>query len=254
MPYRDAPPDCATGLRPLPPHESLRPPVMLLRRLIPLAASLSPLPVLLGALLGASLALPPAATAQTTQFWPEIQFAHLVTEVDQVQLMLRMHDNLSRGELSRAAVGGRWAHSFNSFFEGAVGYRHDNSVNRLPYQENRFYLDQIGRFGQRTGFGGDLRLREEFRWQPNGFSVRIRPALLVRNRVEIGHYTTIPFVSAEAFWDSRLDRVTQLRFTAGTALPVNKNFSIDPYFHHQFDPAGIFPSTNTIGLILLTRF
>lgn len=84
--------------------------------------------------------------------------------------------------------------------------------------------------------------------------MRVRPALLVRNRVEIGSYTTIPFVSAEAFWDSRLDRVAQLRFTVGTALPVSKHFSIDPYFHHQFDPAGIFPSSNTIGLLMLTRF
>lgn len=188
------------------------------------------------------------------QFWPEIQFAHMVTEVDQAQLMFRLNDNLSRGELSRAVVGGRWAHSFNSFFEGAVGYRHDNSANRVPYTANRFYLDQIGRIGQPRGFGGDLRLREEFIWQPNGFSVRIRPALLVRRRVEIGHYTTIPFVSAEAFWDSRLDRVAQLRFTVGTALPVSKHFSIDPYFHHQFDPVGILPSTNTIGLLMMTRF
>ena len=223
---------------------------MLLLRLIPRVASLPPLL----ALLAACLALPPAASAQITQFWPELQFAHRVTEVDQAQLMFRLNDNLSRGELSRAVVGGRWAHSFNPFFEGAVGYRHDNSVNRVPYAANRFYLDQIGRIGQPRGFGGDLRLREEFIWQPLGFTVRIRPALLARRRVEIGSYTAIPFVSAEAFWDSTLHRVAQLRFTAGTALPVTRNFSIDPYFHHQFDPAGILPSTNTIGLVMMTRF
>lgn len=216
---------------------------MLLRRLTLLAAWLLPL-----------LAAPPTVRAQTTQFWPEYQFSHLFTPVDQGQFMFRLHDNLSRGELTRAVVGTRWAHSFNKFFEGAVGYRHDNSVRRAPYDENRAYLDQIGRFDLPEKFGGDLRLREEFRWTSRGFSVRLRPGLLVRRRVEIGDYTVLPYLGSEAFWDSRFNRVTYLRLTAGAAFPIYKGFSVNPYFHYQFDPAGILPSTNIIGLLMLTRF
>lgn len=202
-----------------------------------------------------AIVVSPSLQAQTTtQFWPEIQLRHKLSEADQAQFMLRLHDNLTSGQLSRAVVGTRLSHDFTGWFQGAAGYRHLNSTHHTRFDENRLFLDQIGRVGLPDKFGGDIRLREEFRWMLDGFSVRVRPGLLVRRPVEIGSYTVTPFVANDVFWDSRFHRVTHLRFTAGASFPVQKGFSLDPYFQYQFDPAGVLPSSNIIGFLMLASF
>ena len=97
-------------------------------------------------------------------------------------------------------------------------------------------------------------MREEFRWLPDGFSMRLRPGLLARRPAKIGDYMLTPFVGTEIFWDTRFNRVTNVRFTAGANLPVHEGFSVEPYYVRQFDPTPGGPTANIIGFLMLASF
>ena len=92
----------------------------------------------------------------------------------------------------------------------------------------RLFLDQIGKIELPDHYTADLRMREEFRWLPDGFSMRLRPGLLARRPAKIGDYMLTPFVGTEIFWDTRFNRVTNVRFTAGANLPVLMDVNLIP--------------------------
>ena len=139
-----------------------------------------------------------ACGGETHEFWPELQF-HKWFDERRSRAIFMMSHNRDRDSNStyQAEVGLTFEHHFTSWFWGRIGYRHGNSTDGGPFQENRLLAEQIFRMPLGFGFSADFRTREDFRWLNTGFFVRLRERIQVQRDITIGNYFFTPYASAE---------------------------------------------------------
>jgi Protein of unknown function (DUF2490) len=207
---------------------------------------------------GAALLVAPVGTAwggETHEFWPEIQF-HKWFDERQSRAVLMMSHSRDRDSNStyQAEVGLTFEHHFTHWFWGRIGYRHANSTDGGPFQENRVLAEQIFRMPLGFGFSADFRTREDFRWLNTGFFVRVRERIQVQRDVTIGSYLFTPYASAEVYFDTQYSQMSRYRLILGVTLPIYEHFSVEPYLVRQVDNAGSFTITNAIGLTFIASF
>jgi hypothetical protein len=158
------------------------------------------------------------------------------------------------GGTYQAEAGVTFEHQFTNSFWGRIGYRHANATDGSAFEENRLLLEQTFRISLPALVKADFRTREDFRWLNTGFSARLRERLQVQRNTTIGNYTFTPYVSAEIYFDTRYGQFARYRLIAGTAFPVTKHFTVEPYFAHQVDFVGSSAIVDALGLILTASF
>ena len=79
------------------------------------------------------------------------------------------------------------------------------------------------------------RLRYEHRDVSGNESWRFRVRLGVEREMALGGRDVVPYVHAEAFYDSRFDAWSRERYEAGAEIALNKNWRIEPYVARQRD-------------------
>jgi hypothetical protein len=201
------------------------------------------------------------AGAQTTpvrtELWPEILFRYQVDKDTTVTLGSRLRYEMGRRRLHRAEQALLLSHSLAPWFAAGLGFQHGNSTNPAVsrFEEERLMVNQVFRAPLVAGFSIDFRILEEFRWLPQGFSVRLRERAQIHRRTTIDDYAFTPFASAELFWDSRFNDFVSYRLISGMTLPIYRALSAQPYFQHHVD-FGTRNSAvqNVIGLTLITSF
>jgi len=202
--------------------------------------------------------LVPAGTAhgeENHEFWPELQFHYWFDENRSRAIFMASHNrDRDSGSVYQAEEGLTFEHRFTDVIWGRLGYRHGNSTDGGPFNENRLLAEQIFRVPLPAGVSVDFRTREDFRWLDTGFSVRLRERMQVQRDFTIDGYKFTPYASAEVYFDTRYDQVARYRLIVGVTLPVYRHFSIEPYLARQVDNAGSFTITNAIGLTLITAF
>ncbi len=205
-----------------------------------------------------ALLVAPVGTAwagETNEFWPEVQFHKWFDDRQSRAIVMMSHGRERDSNATyQADVGLTFEHHFTNWFWGRLGYRHGNSTDGGPFQENRLLAEQIFRMPLGFGFSADFRTREDFRWLNTGFFVRLRERIQVQRDVTIGNYLFTPYASAEVYFDTQYNQMSRYRLILGVTLPISEHFSVEPYLVRQVDNAGSFTVTNAIGLTLITSF
>lgn len=209
---------------------------------------------LLAALLLLSAASPARAEGTSAEFWPELQFHYLLPERTKLIGMFavsRARDEAQPYQAEIGLTGERW---FTDWFRARLGYRHANAVDGGAFSENRLLIEQIFRLNGPLGIYADFRTREDLRWLNSGFSARIRERVQVQRDFDIDGRVLTPYVSFEAYYDTRYDQVSRYRAIGGVTLSVGRHFAIEPYYAYQVDVAPAWSATYAIGLLLTTTF
>jgi hypothetical protein len=77
------------------------------------------------------------------------------------------------------------------------------------------------------------RNRTDLDWSRGQFTWRYRNRVKLERAIGIGSYHPIPYVSAEAFYQSQYGKLSTTALYAGCLLPVHKHFELDPYYEHE---------------------
>lgn len=197
------------------------------------------------------------ARAQTTyslDAWPELDLVYRLDDRNKLIGLFDQSRDRDSGGTYQAEVGVTFEHQFTNSFWGRIGYRHANATDGSAFEENRLILEQTFRVPLPALVKVDFRTREDFRWLDTGFSARLRERLQVQRDTTIGNYTFTPYVSAEIYFDTRYGQFARYRLIAGTAFPVTKHVTVEPYFAHQVDFAGSSAVVHALGLILTASF
>ena len=162
--------------------------------------------------------------------------------------------NRDSGTNYQAEAGLTFEHKFTDFVWARIGYRHANSTDGGPFEENRLLLEQHFRVALPALVMVDFRIREDLRWLNTGYSMRFRERILVQRDTTIGGYTFTPYASTEVYFDTRYGQFARYRLIAGTAFPLGKHLTFEPYFAHQVDFAGSSAIADALGVILTVSF
>ena len=81
------------------------------------------------------------------------------------------------------------------------------------------------------------RCRVDTRWlgQDNNFSYRFRYRLMIEKEYKSGHYSIVPYVNIEPYWDSRYSRVVRTRAISGVTTSFGNCFAIEGNLTYQYD-------------------
>ena len=99
------------------------------------------------------------------------------------------------------------------------------------------------------------RNRVDLDWKSGAFTWRYRNKLTVERTVSISSYHLIPYLAAEAFYESQYSKWSTTDLYAGSLFPVGKIVQFDLYYEHE-NNTGKSPNRqdNFIGLALRLYF
>jgi hypothetical protein len=95
------------------------------------------------------------------------------------------------------------------------------------------------------------RNRADLNWEKGQLSWRYRNRVSFERRFTIRSYHPVPYVSAEAFYQSQYQKWSTTALYAGCLFPAGKHLELDPYYEHQ-NITGKRPNQqlNQFGLVL----
>jgi hypothetical protein len=101
------------------------------------------------------------------------------------------------------------------------------------------------------GFHISDRNRADLDWKSGVFTWRYRNRLAVERTFAVHSYHLIPYVSAEAYYESQYSKVSSTYLDAGSLFPVGTHFEFNAYYEHQ-NNTGKSPNkqVNALGLAL----
>lgn len=142
------------------------------------------------------------------------------------------------------------------FLSFQAGFRYISSLgNGVPYLEHRWVVDCTPRYPLPGNFIISDRNRGEMRFiSGKPFSTRYRNQLQTERDFALGHVVYTPYISGEAFYDTRYGAWSQNRYSAGLQVPAGAHVVLDMYFlrenHSRSTPAHV----NVLGLRLRFYF
>ena len=92
------------------------------------------------------------------------------------------------------------------------------------------------------------RIRVDLRDANGEFSARPRYRLQLEREARLFRVHTVPYINAEAYYDTRFDTVNRLRFQAGLEVVLTKRWRVEPYFTRQHDQHPQPRKLNAFGL------
>jgi hypothetical protein len=94
------------------------------------------------------------------------------------------------------------------------------------------------------------RNRGELRFIDGRTSERYRNRVQLEREVQSGQFKFTPYLSWEAFYDTRFHTWNQKRYYAGARLPVSPRIWLESYFMHRDDSRSLPHGTNAIYLAM----
>jgi len=217
------------------------------------------------------------ASAETSnQFWPELDGYFALSERTRLYLMA----TASRAEQAQGESGGLSRQDMqagvhldvtltprfrpdlakgdwqrNRYLWMRIGYRYGRSLGDLeerdPYRERRGIFELTGRT---PPLAGGLEYVSRFRWDARDVndvdSNRYRLRLQIEKSLSYKGRSLVPYVNAEAFYDTRYDAWTRERYQAGMEIQLNPNWRIEPSLAYQSDSRSTPDRINALGLVL----
>jgi Protein of unknown function (DUF2490) len=211
-----------------------------------------------------------SASAQTKQFWPELDTYVKINS--SMRLFFDASVTREDREGSSAEVGAnvdfylkppmKWKRFAGFQLDESksrplllrAGYRYLPSLN-AP-NEQRIVLEATARFPTKVGILFSDRNRVDLRFiQDSDFSWRYRNRLTVERNFMIHSLRMSPYARVEFYYDSRYSRWSNTATSVGCIFPVGKHVELEPYYEHQND-TGKSPNeqVDAIGFIFSLYF
>jgi hypothetical protein len=218
----------------------------------------------------------PASAETTSQFWPELDGYFGLSDRTRVFLMATASSSeqapgqsggLSRQDLHVGAhldftlsplfrpdlAKGDWQR--NRYLWMRIGYRYGRSVGDLeesaPYREQRGIFELTTRT---SPLAGGLEYVGRFRWDARDVndvdSNRYRLRLQVEKVFTHEGRALVPYVNAEAFYDTRYDAWTRERYQLGVEIVLDPRWRLEPALTYQSDSRSTPERINALGLTL----
>ncbi len=146
-----------------------------------------------------------------------------------------------------------WAR--NRYLWVRAGYQYSHSTSTAAaassYRENRGVFEMTGRTPPLVGqLEWAARARWDWRNRNGENSSLYRLRLRTERRLEVQSHAVLPYVTAEAIYDTRFGSWNQRRYQVGTEFAIDGSWRVDPYLearnNHGTEPARVL----AFGLIL----
>ena len=196
------------------------------------------------------------ADAPAKEFWPEIDTWLRLSPAWRLSLFVPITENLDthyrEGNLILQADFG-WAASKRTrrLVDDQRAQAMQVWLIRGGYLGGKSLDDQGGAYTEYTGFGelhlrlplkgGFLlshRLRADLRWlgqDSHEFSNRWRYRLMLEKEFAAGRASLVPYVNAEAYYDSRYDTVNRVRLIVGDSVAWSPRTALETNVTYQYD-------------------
>jgi hypothetical protein len=206
-----------------------------------------------------------AADAQTLQFLPEIDFYTKIQS--DIRFDFQAKETREAGNPTQAELGP----SFDFFLKPLVrlkriaAFDQDDAKSRplelsigfryVPSPDKPSVDRMIVAVTPRLPLVANILMtdgnRADLDWENGQFSWRYRNRVSLERRFTWGSYHPAPYVSAEAYYQSRYQKLSATALYAGCLLPAGKHLEFNPYYVHQ-NITGTRPNQhlNQVGLIL----
>lgn len=131
------------------------------------------------------------------------------------------------------------------------GYRYTRSTHDASYRESRLVAEAVmaAHTLYETQFAN--RARVEWRWVNGEPSYRIRERVrLLRATRGIRGQPMSPYITFEAYYDSKYNAISRLAGRVGAELPFSKRRRLDVYWARQDNSRGSPPRLQALGMTL----
>jgi len=116
--------------------------------------------------------------------------------------------------------------------------------------ENRGFLSVYGKLPVPEGIWLESRLRTDFRWIGGDYSTRYRGRIEATREFAVLNHPVVPYLNAEAFYDSRYGGWSRGLYMAGAEVTTGKGFRFELYLARQVDSLPKHSVLNALGLVL----
>jgi uncharacterized protein DUF2490 len=142
------------------------------------------------------------------------------------------------------------------FFWARIGYTHVFKVEQgeRDTSEHRGILSLYGKLPLPAGVWLEARARADLRWIGGDYSTRYRGRLEATRELTVFDHTVVPYLNAEAFYDTRYSGWSRALFQLGTEITVNRHFRVEPYLGRQVEHLPEHTDLNVVGLLLKGYF
>ena len=220
------------------------------------------------ALLSASAAARPETSRE---FWPEFNAFLKVDERARVYLLATTSaadDDAGSLSATDGTVGVHFDYALTPAFRShllaqdwarnrylwtRVGYQYVHSLGDAgsSFHENRGVFELTART---PPLAGELewvgRLRWDLRDRNGENSSLYRLRLGAERQFEFGGHAAVPYLNAEAVYDTRYNDWKQMRYQAGVEIALNDDWRIEPYFEAHNDKLAEPARVRAFGLVL----
>lgn len=216
------------------------------------------------------------AQDSSQEFWPEIDVWYKLTPSWRTSVLIPLSRNIETNYREGSFVlqldysWGKSKHGlFMRMFDDDQASRIKNNMIRGGYLSGRSLGDEGESFSENTAFGEfhyripykgaflvTHRLRTDFRWlgSENEFSQRLRYRLMIEKELKAKKVSIVPYINAEAYYDSRFNTINRFRGIVGTSISWSKRFAIEGNFTYQYDSQSSVTNLYATNLILHLYF
>ncbi|HEX4684874.1 MAG TPA: DUF2490 domain-containing protein [Gemmatimonadaceae bacterium] len=200
----------------------------------------------------AGLLLPMAARAQhaTAEWWPEVDVYW--TPAEHQRTFLELSQSTEReGSKNEGTVG--LYQDYLRLPRGYLraGYRFTFSMRDASYRESRGVAEATLRVFGTSSWRLVNRSRTELRWVNGEYSYRLRDRLHLQHMpFSPSRRAWRPYVTAEAYYDSRYDTIARIGARAGTEFHIWRAADCDTYVAQQDNSRGTPRRAEALGVTL----
>ena len=213
-------------------------------------------------------AVPAQDNSTRTEFWPEVNLYVNLKPRLRLFVLGTVSKSVEDGELLKGDAfegqfGAHLDYVRNQHLSLRAGYRYGTSIGDTTdeFKEHRLLTEQTLRKQTAWNLLLSDRNREDFRSINHDFSFRYRNRLTVEREFRIPRGRTLtPYVSAEAFFDTRYNVWNKSRFGAGVQIPLKRGplnlllpqhqTVLDVYYLRQHDTRSSTTHLNALGIVL----
>jgi Protein of unknown function (DUF2490) len=192
------------------------------------------------------------------EFWPELDLWFKLNDSFRLLLVGSGTRDRDTGDRTNGEAAVYLDYRINQHISLRGGFDYALTIAQSPGElngvEHRYILD----FNYRWYFGEATQLtdrtRTDLRDSDGTSSYRIRNRLQLEHEVKFTYGGTTPYVNVEAYYDSRYDTVSRVRWEAGASTAIGKHMALDLYVGRQHDSQPKIQDVNGLGVTLNAYF
>lgn len=120
------------------------------------------------------------------------------------------------------------------------------------FSEDTFFVEYHYRIPYKKRVLVSHRFRTDYRWMglDKSFSARVRYRTMLEREFIYKKISLVPYVNAEAYFDTRYSEINRLRFIGGTSISWSSLFALEGNFTYQRDSNSSVENLYALNVIL----